>query len=173
MLLVRCAQSDRDAFRQLYELESARLYGVALRIMRQPEMAGDVLHDAMLQVWRSAQQFDPARGNASSWLTSLVRNRALNAASRAGRELAGVPLPDELDDALDPLERLSATSEQKALLRCLDVLEKRPRSLVTLSFMYGLTHSEVAARTGLPLGTVKSAIRRALTTLRACLDGVI
>jgi len=171
LLLARCAQADRVAFRRLYELESARLYGVALRITRQPTLAEDALHDAMLQVWRSAERFDPAYGSAQGWLLSLVRYRALDAVARAGRETVGVEMPDIADTAPDPLERLSATSEGRMLDYCLQTVEDQSRRLVVLAFIEGLTHAQVAVRVGQPLGTVKSAIRRALTTLRACLNG--
>ena len=86
MLLARCAQSDADAFRQLYDLEGGALYGVALRITRRPALANDVLHDAMLQVWRNAGRFDATRGSGRAWMLGLVRYRAIDAARRAGRE---------------------------------------------------------------------------------------
>ena len=89
MLLGLCAQADGDAFRRLYDLEAPTLYAVALRITRQPALAGDAVHDAMLQVWRNAVRFDPARGNARAWLVSLVRYRALDAVARTRREILG------------------------------------------------------------------------------------
>ncbi len=171
MLLARCAQADRAAFRRLYEMESARLYGVALRITRQPTLAEDVLHDAMLQVWRSAERFNPAYGSAQGWLLSLVRYRALDAVARAGREMIGVEIPDTADTNPNPLEQLSAMSEGRMLDHCLQTLEDQSRNLVVLAFIEGLTHAQVAVRVGQPLGTVKSTIRRALATLRICLDG--
>ena len=171
LLLVRCAQADGAAFRQLYEMESPRLYGVALRITRQPALAADAVHDAMLQVWRNAARFDPARGNARTWLLSLVRYRALDAVARVGREVLGAEPPEVADTDPDPLDRLLATHEGAALHRCLQQVEADRRELVRLAFIEGLTHTEVAARVGQPLGTVKSTIRRVLATLRACLGG--
>lgn len=171
MLLARCAEADAHAFRQLYDLESARLYGVALRITRQPALADDALHDAMLQVWRGAGLFDPARGSGRSWLLKLVRSHAFAAVMRTGRELVGAEVPDAADDGPNPLERLSSMRDEQRLRRCLECVEERRRYLVILAFVEGLTHAEIAARVGQPLGTVKSVIRRTLTTLRACLDG--
>ena len=171
MLLVRCAQADGNAFRQLYEKEAARLYGVALRITRRPTLAEDALHDAMLQVWRSAEQFDPAHGSAQGWLLSLVRYRALDAVRRTKRETAGGGMLDAASTDPDPLEQLSATSEGQMLDRCLQTIKGQSRHLVVLAFVEGLTHAQVAVRVGQPLGTVKSSIRRALAALRACLDG--
>lgn len=170
MLLARCARSDAHAFRQLYKLESGALYGVALRITRQAAMANDVLHDAMLQVWRNAGQFDAARGSGRAWVLSLVRYRAIDAARRAGRETLMPDLPDLLDPQLDPFERLAETRDGHMLEHCLGRIEDRPRNLVELAFIEGLTHAQVAARVGEPLGTVKSVIRRTLAALRSCMD---
>ena len=170
MLLLRCGQADGVAFRRLYELQSPTLYGVALRITRRPAVAADVVHDALLQVWRNAARFDPARGNPRAWLLSLVRYRALDAVKRHGREVAG-EVPDRADTDPNPLDRMMATSDGEALHRCLQQVGPERRDLVVLAFVEGLTHVEVAARVGQPLGTVKSSIRRALQTLRACLGG--
>lgn len=170
MLLARCACSDAEAFRQLYDLESGVLYGVALRITRQPALADDVLHDAMLQVWRNAGQFDAARGSGRAWMLGLLRYRAIDVARRAGRETLMSDPPDQLDPQLDPFERLAETRDERMLERCLGEIEDRPRTLVELAFIEGLTHAQVAARVGEPLGTVKSVIRRALAALRSCMD---
>jgi RNA polymerase sigma-70 factor, ECF subfamily len=172
MLLARCAQADGIAFRRLYELQSATLYGVALRITRRPALAADAVHDAMLQVWRNAARFDPARGNARAWLLSLVRYRALDSVSRIGREVLGAELPEPADSDPDPLDRLMASRDGEALHQCLQQVETDRRRLVLLAFVEGLTHTELAARVGQPLGTVKSSIRRALLALRSCLDGL-
>ena len=171
MLLMRCAQADGVAFRRLYDLQSATLYGVALRITRQPALAADAVHDAMLQVWRNAARFDPARGNARAWLLSLVRYRALDAIARIGREGLGDEVPEVADTAPDPLDRLLATQEGMLLHHCLEEVDPGRRSLVLLAFFDGLTHSEIAERVGQPLGSVKSGIRRALLALRNCLGG--
>ena len=170
-LLARCARSDAQAFRQLYVSEASVLYGAALRITRHAAMADDVLHDAMLQVWRNAGRFNAARGSGRTWMLALVRYRAIDAVTRAGRETLTPDLPDLLDPQPDPYERLAETSDERLLEHCLGTIEERPRRLVMLAFLEGLTHAEVAARVGEPLGTVKSVIRRALLALRACMDG--
>ena len=171
MLLARCAQADGSAFRRLYDLQSPRLYAVALRITRRPALAADAVHDAMLQVWRNAARYDPARGNAGAWLLSLVRYRALDSIGRIGREVPGEAVPEAGDPDPGPLDRLLATEAGTALHRCLATLDPERRRLVLLAFLDGLTHAEVAARAALPLGTVKSGIRRGLLALRSCLDG--
>ncbi len=169
-LLARCAGGDKPAFRRLYEVHSGRLYGIALRITRQPALASDAVHDALLQVWRNAAQFDPARGNADAWLLSLVRYRALDIARRQAREVSGLDIPERVDTDPDALDRLTATSDGAALRRCLGEMEPGRRTLVTMAFVEGLTQTEVATRVSQPLGTVKSSIRRALRALRVCLE---
>ncbi len=149
---------------------SAVLYGVAMRITRDAPLASDAVHDAMLQVWRNAARFDPARGNGRAWLISLVRYRALDAVGRTKREVLGGEIPEPVDPDPLPLERLQASRDGAALQRCLDEVEPGRRNLVILAFVEGLTHPEVADRVRQPLGTVKSGIRRALLALRACLD---
>ena len=169
-LLARCAGSDGAAFRQLYETKSGWLYGIALRITRQPALASDAVHDALLQVWRHSARFDPERGNADAWLVSLVRYRALDIARRQMRETPGLTLPEQTDSDPDALSRLVTSDDSEALRHCLQQIEAPRRSLVLLAFIEGLTQSEVAARVGQPLGTVKSSIRRALLSLRGCIE---
>ena len=170
-LLARCAQADGRAFRQLYESCSAKLYGVALRITRNPALAADAVHDAMLQVWRNADRYTPERGGAEGWLVSLVRYRALDIIRKHGRESTGVEVPEQVDEDPDALSRLVADSDAAALRACLETVDASRRRLVLLAFIDGLTQSEVAQQVGQPLGTVKSSIRRVLMALRACLEG--
>ncbi len=169
MLLAQCATADGAAFRKLYEQQGAILYGVALRITRQPALASDAVHDALLQVWRNAARFDPARGSAKAWLMSLVRYRAMDAIRRVGREMTGLEVAERPDTDPDPLARLLASREGHDLHHCLQQVPEDRRRLVVMAFVEGLTHAEVSARVRQPLGTVKSSIRRALQALRLCL----
>ncbi|WP_158746409.1 sigma-70 family RNA polymerase sigma factor [Acidisphaera sp. L21] len=169
-LLVQCAQADAKAFRQLYELCSAKLYGVALRITRNPALASDAVHDAMLQVWRNADRYSPDRGSADGWLVSLVRYRALDMIRKHGRETTGVDAPEQVDEDPDALSRLVADSDGAALRNCMEDVDPARRRLIVLAFIEGLTQSEVAVRVNQPLGTVKSTIRRVLMSLRSCLE---
>lgn len=174
-LLARIAGHDAVAFRRLYDIHSRLLYGIALRITRNPALASDAVHDALLQVWRNAARFDPARGHALAWLVTLVRYRALDLVARTRCEVQddgsapGSAASQLVDPAPHPLERLHATAEGQQLRRCLDAEDPDRRNLVILAFVEGLTHPEVAARVRQPLGTVKSAIRRTLLRLRDCL----
>ena len=170
-LLVSCASGDAAAFRRLYEMQSAPLYGLALRITRQPALASDAVHDALLQVWRNAERFDPARGGARAWLATLVRYRAMDAVRKTRREVPALEQDERADTDPDPLDRLLATQDGQALHRCLQDVAPDRRSLVVMAFVEGLTHAEIATRLRQPLGTIKSTIRRALLTLRTCLGG--
>ncbi len=169
-LLRRSAAGDRAAFHRIYDLQSSRLYGVALRITRQGALAADAVHDAFISVWQYADRFDPARGNAEAWLTSIVRYRALDLVRHSGREITGVELPEPADEDPDPLARLVESAEGTALRRCLDELDGEKRQLIVFAFMEGLTHTELSGRFAIPLGTVKSSIRRGLAALRRCLE---
>jgi RNA polymerase sigma-70 factor (ECF subfamily) len=169
-LLRLCAQGNKPAFRRLYELQSGRLFAVAMRITRQSGLAADAVHDAFLQVWQNASRFDATRGNVEGWLLSLVRYRALDIARRRSREEPGHDFAERVDEEPDPLARLVSSTEGAALHRCLQTLTEERRRLVSLAFVEGLTHSELAARLQLPLGTVKSWIRRSLAALRTCLE---
>ena len=169
-LLQGCADGDRAAFHRLYELQSPRLYGLALRLMQQPALAADAVHDTFIQVWQRAARFDPARGAAEAWLTSLVRYRAIDILRRRAREQYGQEREDEPDPAPDALQLLSERVDGAALHRCLGELDEGQRRVVLLAFMDGLSHSELAARLPAPLGTVKSWVRRALLGLRRCLE---
>ena len=168
-LIVRCASRDQAAMHALYDAESSRLHGLALRITREPGLAADAVHDAFIQVWQQAMRFDPARGGASAWLTSLLRYRAIDICRRRRREQLGYEPSEQADTEPDPLARLQTTSESMVLRHCLELLDEMRRRLVLLAFEEGLSHSELAARLNQPLGTVKSNIRRALSSLKRCL----
>ncbi len=170
-LLERVAAGDRAAFRQLYDLQSSRLYGVALRVTRQASLASDAVHDGFLQVWRNAARFDGSRGTPEAWLVSLVRYRALDIARRRVRETSDENIPEQEDTDPTALERLERSEDGRALHNCLSQLEEDRRKLILLSFVDGLTHSEVAEKLRMPLGTAKSWIRRGLQSLRSCLEG--
>jgi RNA polymerase sigma-70 factor (ECF subfamily) len=168
-LLHRCAGGDRAAFRLLYDRWGNRLYGIALRITRQSSSAADALHDAFLQIWQQAHRFDPERGGPEAWMVGIVRYRALDIVRRQAREIPGYEPDDREDESPDALARLVSTTEGAALHRCLKELEAERRRLVVMAFVDGLSHSELAERLSVPLGTVKSWIRRSLVALRGCL----
>jgi RNA polymerase sigma-70 factor (ECF subfamily) len=168
-LLLSCGAGDRAAFRTLYDRWGPRLHGIALRITRQPALAADATHDAFVLVWQQAHRFDPARGSAEAFLISLVRYRALDIVRRHAREVPGYEPDERPDETPDALAQLVGSAEGAALHRCLGLLDADRRRLVVMAFVDGLSHSELAAQLRVPLGTVKSWIRRSLLALRECL----
>jgi RNA polymerase sigma-70 factor (ECF subfamily) len=183
-LLARTALGDRGAFQALYERTSAHLYAVVLRIARDRAQAEDVLQEVYVSVWRAAQGFDAAQGQPLTWLTSIARNRAIDSLRRQSAQprLESSSTPsDEGDDEHDrvdatpddgpgPLELLTRAAQARELDQCLQHLSAAQRQSVALAFFDGLSHAEVAEHLREPLGTVKSWVRRALQTLRSCLD---
>jgi RNA polymerase sigma-70 factor (ECF subfamily) len=169
-LVARCAAGDEAALRRLYDLQAPRLKGLALRITRSHALAEDVLHDVFLRVWQDAGRFDPARGPVRAWLTTLVRYRALDVLRRGTREYTTALLPALPDAQADAHAQLLAQAEGRALHACLATLEPAPRQAIVLAFLEGRTHGEIAAALAMPLGTVKSMIRRSLARLKKCLE---
>ncbi|KQU78160.1 MULTISPECIES: sigma-70 family RNA polymerase sigma factor [unclassified Rhizobacter] len=183
-LLARSGLGDRQAFAVLYERTSAHLFAVVLRINRDRAQAEDVLQEVYVNVWRAAQSFDAAQSQPLTWLTSVARNRAIDSLRRKQTEPQTQPAPfnddedkdvydDVADDAPTPLEMLSRASDARALAQCMEGLSAPQRQSVALAFYDGLSHAEVADRMREPLGTVKSWVRRALLSLKACLDNAV
>lgn len=169
--LRRCAAGDRVALRAIYDLEAPRMLGVALRLLRRRPLAEEAVHDTFVQVWQRAASFDPERGEARTWLYAVLRNRALNILRGESRtdlvedfEPMGLVSSDESPETI--ALRLSDTG---ALKRCLDRLEPMRRQAILLAYVHGLSHGELAGRLGVPLGTMKSWIRRSLLSLRECM----
>lgn len=169
--LRRCAAGDRGGLRAIYDAEGPRMVGVALRIVRRPALAEEAVHDAFVQIWERAASYDPSRGQARSWLYAVVRHRALNILRGEARtdlvdDFEPMGLASEEDDPEAIVARLS---DAGALRRCLERLEPGRRRLIVLAYVHGLSHGELAGRLQVPLGTVKSWMRRSLLTLRDCL----
>ena len=137
--------------------------------MAESSLAADALHDAFLQIWQLAHRYDPDRGGAEAWMIGMVRYRALDIVRRRAREVPGYEPRSARTKTPDALARLVSTAEGAALHRCLNELEQERRRLVVLAFVDGLSHSDLAERLSVPLGTVKSWIRRSLIQLRGCL----
>ncbi len=173
-LIQRIAGRDEEALGELHDATHGRIHGLALRITRRREVAEEVTEDTYWQVWRQALRFDPGRGNAMAWLLTIARSRALDTLRRAD-EAESHPEPEvlvaaELSSDGDPQDLLAATQRDRALHAALATLDVLPRQLLALAFFRGLTHEEIASQTALPLGTVKSHIRRALAVLKGVLS---
>ena len=170
-LLGAVAAGDRMALRRIYEAQSVRLFGLANAILRDRDAAADALQDAFLRVGQRAAQYDPARGAATAWLAGVVRHAALDLARRRGRELpSDDPALGDAAVAPEALERVAAQADGRRLRECLEALEEKNRKGILLAFVHGLSHSQVADRLSVPLGTVKAWIRRGLLQLRDCMS---
>jgi RNA polymerase sigma factor (sigma-70 family) len=164
------------ALRQLYDLTSSRLYGVAVRVVTNREWAEDVLQEAYLNIWRIAGNYRAALSPPLAWMGVIVRSRALDFLRRraseradAGVELDGVISETIAGDSADPLDTSQASEQAWALHECLRKLEARQREVVSLAYLRDLSHNELAERLKLPLGTVKTWIRRGIEQLRGCM----
>ena len=170
------AGDGEAALRQLYDLTSSKLFGVAVRVVGNRDWAEDVLQEAYLNVWRIAPNYRATLSPPMAWLGIIVRSRALDFLRRRASERADAGL--ELDDAIsetvagdspDPMDTSQASEQARALHECLRALEARHREVVSLAYLRDLSHSELAEQLKLPLGTVKTWIRRGLDQLRGCM----
>lgn len=167
-----------QAFRTLYEHTSSKMYGLAMRVVSRREWAEDVLQEAYLHAWRAAATYRSSLSPPLAWLGLIVRSRALDFLRRRASERADTAL--ELDgeieetiasDAANPMDTQQASEAAWALHECLRKLEARQRQVVSLAYLRDLSHGELAQQLKLPLGTVKTWIRRGLEQLRGCLSG--
>jgi len=169
--LVATGEENRAAFRTLYQLTSAKLFGVCLRICGDRQAAEDVLSDVYMTVWKRAGAYEPGRASPISWLATIARNRAIDW-RRSARRVPSAPLdeaPDIADVTPSSVERMLLDEREAQLYLCLEELQQRQRTAIRTAFFDGLTYAELAARQGVPLGTMKSWVRRGLLRLRECL----
>jgi RNA polymerase sigma-70 factor (ECF subfamily) len=173
-LLVRCSQKDQAAFQQLYQQTSAKMYAVCLRILHQEALAEDVLQEAYVKVWHSADQYTRAKGKAVTWIATVVRNKALDKLRHLKTR------PQEVEAAYEGLEfaSMDLTPDQltgvgqdaQQLHKCLQQLKPEQQEGILMSYYYGYTHEEMSQIMGKPLGTIKAWVRRGLEKLRSCLN---
>lgn len=168
------ASGDHAALKTVYDLTSMKVYGVIVRILRDRERADDVLQDVYLKVWDRAGRYDPGKAGVITWLCTIARNSAIDTLRKDARvptPMADDAMPEPIDR--DPLadELLCVDEEYDKLRKCMEELKDDQRSSIRLAFFEGLTHSELAERLEVPLGTLKSWIRRGLAGLKACLNG--
>ena len=175
-LLDRVALADESALKELYALTSSKLYGVAVRVVTNRDWAEDVLQEAYLNIWKIAGDYKATLSPPMAWMGLLVRSRGLDclrrrASDRADRmqELDDVISDTVAGDSPNPMDTSQASEQAWALHQCLSQLENRQREVVSLAYLRDLSHSELAQQLKLPLGTVKTWIRRGLEQLRGCM----
>lgn len=164
-----CAAGDRAALRAIYNAEAPRMVGIAMRILNNRSLAEDAVQEAMVQVWQNAARYNGALGSPRAWIYGIVRFRAIDILRNSDR--VAIMDPQDLDglrdatvnqaeDGLDPDGRLH---------HCLLQLHQDQRHAVLLIYVTGLTQAEIAGRLAKPLGTIKSWVKRSLSSLRECL----
>jgi RNA polymerase sigma-70 factor (ECF subfamily) len=172
-LLASCTIRDRRAFAQLYGLTSAKLYGVILRILNREEWAQDCLQEAYIKIWNRAESYRADLASPMTWMATIARNQALDQLRKRRHEVRMSEtecFPEEVDQELLPQDRLQQSDEGRRLNRCLAELKSEQRQIIALAYFRGLSHEELAARTKIPMGTVKTWIRRGLAQLKRCLE---
>ena len=179
-LLDRIAVADEAALRELYDMTSSRLYGVAVRVVSNRDWAEDVLQEAYLNIWRIAADYKASLSPPMAWMALVVRSHGLDFLRR--RTTGHVDHAVELDemisetvagDAPNPMDVADASQQARALHRCLDALENKQREVLSLAYLRDLSHGELAEQLRLPLGTVKTWIRRGLEQLRTCMGRLV
>jgi RNA polymerase sigma-70 factor (ECF subfamily) len=170
-LLVRVARGDETAFAALYDALGASVFGLARRVIRDPSRAEEIAQEVFIQVWQTAARFDPARGNAKSWLLTLAHRRAVDAVrhdqAASNREnkydWSGGPDFDEVE------ETVTITLEHEQVRRCLDGLTELQREAVNLAYYQGYTYAEVATALEANTATIKTRMRDGIIRLRDCM----
>ena len=170
--IVATGVEDRAAFQRLYRLTSAKLFGICLRICGSREAAEDVLQEVYLIIWRRAGAFEPGRASPITWLATIARNRAIDWRRQHPHRIAGGGAEAEAvpDPRPDAVSSLLVEEHERRLLYCLEGLDGTQRETIRTAFFGGLTYAELAGRRGVPVGTVKSWVRRALQALKGCLE---
>ncbi|MGB6538193.1 MAG: sigma-70 family RNA polymerase sigma factor [Xanthobacteraceae bacterium] len=167
------ALGDPNALQTVYRLTSAKLFAVCLRILGEPAEAEDAVQEVYMTVWRKAAQFDAGASSPMTWLIAIARNRAIDQLRARGRNRpiesidAAADLPD---DAPLADQALQTTQDRSMLQECLSRLAERERAALRGAFFDGNTYEELAGRMNVPLGTMKSWIRRAMLKLKSCLE---
>jgi len=175
-LMARSALRDQKAFADLYRHTSAKLFGVAMRILRREDWAEEVLQESFVSIWNHADGYSSSKSAPMTWMTAIVRNRALDWLRRPNFEVADdnyeILLESVADEADGPDLLLSKDRDGQALAECLKQLSGNQRQSIALAYVHGLSHGELSQHLKEPLGTVKTWIRRGLERLKGCLDGI-
>jgi RNA polymerase sigma-70 factor, ECF subfamily len=171
-LLLQVARGDEAAFASLYDLVASRVYGLVLRVVRDPAQAEEVAQEALVEIWRTAGRYDPARGSAHAWTLTIAHRRAVDrvraeqAGSQRLRRVAAASLETPYDEVV---EQATARLDRAQVRRCLDGLTALQREAITLAYYGGHTYREVAELLGAALPTVKARMRDGLIRMRDCL----
>lgn len=163
---------DRTAFRSLYHATAPKLFGVAMRILKDPQKSADAVQDTYLQIWQRASQFDAHKGTVEAWMVSIVRFRAIDLVrrERTRAEYFDAAAVDDVETEQLPHDMDGAPEQAIVLRACLERLEPDQRRALLEVHLRGYTGEELAARDQIPVGTIKSRVRRGLINLRSCME---
>lgn len=171
--LARTSSGDRSALREVYDLTAGKLFGICLRICRDRDAAEDILQDVYLKIWNRAGRFDATRASPITWLAAIARNTSIDWVRANGDkddQRSGFEWHVERTSLeAGTFETIEAAQDRMRLERCLDQLGPQQGGAIRAAFLDGFTHSELAKRLSVPLGTMKSMVRRGLLHLRECL----
>ena len=168
--IVRVVRGDTAALGSLYDRHAPQMLAVATRILRSPREAEDLVHDVFVEVWKRAGDYDPRRGSVRGWLLLRVRSRSLDRVRSAGWS-RGRSLVEERDGGSVDADDTEGATDHRAVRRALSELPEEQRTVLMLGYFEGLSSSEIATRTGVPIGTVKSRVAAAMTKLRSAMGG--
>tara|TARA_B100000678_G_scaffold16164_1_gene12754 strand:- start:668 stop:1237 length:570 start_codon:yes stop_codon:yes gene_type:complete len=171
--MLRMAKGDRAALEEVYRLTNVKLFGICLRILQDRKEAEDALQDVYITLWRNADRYDGTRASPIAWLATFARNRAVDRL-RSGKVRRGAVSVDEaagLSDDTPAADTMLIDAEREARVHsCLETLDEKQRTPIRTAFLDGRTYAELAEQAGVPLGTMKSWIRRGLLKLRECME---
>lgn len=172
VLLRRTARGDREAFERVYDEVAGVVYGLAVRVVRNPAIAEEIAQEVLVEVWRRSARYDPGRGSGKTWIMTIAHRRAVD---RVRHEQANVDRDATVaaGDVTRPFdevsERVETSLEREQVRRCLDGLTELQRESVSLAYYDGYTYREVARLLDSPLGTIKTRMRDGLARLRDCM----
>jgi RNA polymerase sigma-70 factor (ECF subfamily) len=170
-LLARVARGDQAAFEALYDALAGPVYGLINKVVRDPAQSEEVSQEVLLEVWRTASRFDPAKGSAATWVMTIAHRRAVDrvrsVAAAAAREARSAGIPPRNPDEV--AESVEASLDAQRVRRCLDELTEPQRESITLAYYGGYSYRQVAERIGVALSTIKTRIRDGLIRMRDCL----
>jgi RNA polymerase sigma-70 factor (ECF subfamily) len=170
-LLTRVARGDQAAFEAVYDTLAGPVYGLINRVVRDPAQSEEVSQEVLLEVWRTAARFDPAKGTAATWVMTIAHRRAVDrvrsATAAAAREVKTAEVPSQNGDEV--ADTVAASLDRDRVRQCLDSLTQPQRESITLAYYGGLSYRQVGERLGVALSTIKTRIRDGLTRMRDCL----
>lgn len=170
-LLAAVAKGDQAAFERLYAATRAKLFGVALRILRRQDLAEEVIQEVYVKIWSSAAQYNPGAASPITWMVAIARNRAIDLLRKKG-EVSIEEEPEAMNvasDSPDPLAKRQMTEDLKRLLGCVGTLDADRQRLVLLAYYNGWSREQLAVKFDKPVNTIKTWLRRSMLEIRECL----